>query len=194
MLRRTALYPAHNRQITGYSLLLNRLSYLSRSHGPAKRPGDSLDCFDLSYILFSKFLIVLVINLSHLLASFFKSCDPKQAHKYSPRVLIGISANSKGLIHASYVQWLLATVPVDLHLVCATFRLQKTCLRAVSCLGSTFPWINTILTYPTELHPICFRLVSPFTWGPSFSVRAAANHTKIILQRVTNCEDRKLVN
>lgn len=88
-----------------------------------------------------------------------------------------VSANSKGLIHASYVQWLLATVPVDLHLVCATFGLQKTRLRAVSCLGSTLPWVNTILTYPMELHPICFRLVSPFTWGPSFSVRVAVNHT-----------------
>lgn len=112
------------------------LWHLPGSPSLAKRPADSLYYFNLpSHILFSKLLIVCVVNLCPPLYPSW-SPVPRSGHTNTPAETLSVPATSKGLIKASYMQQcshpashLLATachcqlVSSLWHLL--TFRLQK---------------------------------------------------------------------
>lgn len=103
------------------------LWHLPGSPSLAKRPADSLYYFNLpSYILFSKLLIVCVVNLCPPLYPSW-SPVPRSGHTNTPAETLSVPATSKGLRHRTcntvriqQVIFLRPHVTVNLCLVCDT--------------------------------------------------------------------------
>lgn len=104
LLQLTALYLAHSGQITGYTPLCSWFWHLPGLHSLAWRPDDSLLYSTLlSYILFSKLLIVCVVNLCPPLYLYW-SAVPQRRHINAPAESLLLTAIFKGLTDALYVQ------------------------------------------------------------------------------------------